>query len=84
MIRIKCGDIYYNTQVYFAKNYIDNLPNDDKAWARAYHDWLKDQGATVLHSNKDLFRTALDVTPNFDYFVFENDSHVTMFMLRWS
>ena len=87
MIRIECGKLYYNTQVYFAKNFVTHLPNDDKEWAKAYHAWIKDQGAIIhryTYSKSKSYRTALGVDPENDCFAFENDSDATIFILRWS
>jgi hypothetical protein len=77
-------DIYYNTQVYFRNNCMDSLPNDDKAWAAAYRDWLKSQGATIVHGAGDLIKNSLGFCPFFDKFGFEHNSDFTMFLLKWS
>ena len=86
MTKILCDAIYYNTQVYFRKHFIDDLPNDDKEWAKAYHAWLKEQGATVVPppNKQNLLATALGVSPYYDHFCFENDHDATVFVLKWS
>ena len=84
MILLETNDLYYNTQVYFRKNLMDDLPNDDKAWREAYHAWLKSQGAVIVKSEEDLIRNVLDVAPFYDKFGFENESDATIFVLRWS
>lgn len=83
MIEITAGEIYYNTQVYFRKHYIDNLPNDDKVWAKEYREWLRSQGAEIVSPNGNCAVTALGVAPFYDKFVFKNDRDATMFLLRW-
>lgn len=84
MILLENSELYYNTQVYFRKNLMDDLLNDDKAWSKAYHAWLKSQGAVIVKSDNDLLRTSLDVAPGYDKFGFENEQDATMFVLRWS
>jgi hypothetical protein len=82
--RIKCsGDLYYNTQVWFARNILPGLPNDNNAWARAYSKWLLGQGAVVEHSDYDVIRNAIGVAPGYDHLVFERGEDLTMFVLRW-
>lgn len=84
MTYIKAGDIYYNTQVYFRKHYIDDLPNDDKVWAQEYRVWLRSQGAEIVSHSKLQIKTALGVVPYFDSFAFKNEHDATIFALRWS
>lgn len=84
MILIDTNDLYYNTQVYFRKNLMDDLPNDDKVWCEEYHKWLKSQGAKIVFSKSDLIRNALGVAPGYDKFGFENEHDATLFVLRWS
>jgi len=84
MIYLETGDLYYNTQVYFRKNLMDDLPNDDKAWKKAYHVWLKTQGAVIINLNTPYIRNALGVAPGYDKFGFENESDATLFVLKWS
>lgn len=83
MIFLENIELYYNTQVYFRKNLMDDLPNDDKAWSKAYHAWLKSQGAVIVKSDKCLIQTSLGVSPGYDKFGFENEQDATMFVLRW-
>jgi hypothetical protein len=84
MIYLETGDLYYNTQVYFRKNLMDDLPNDDKAWREAYHTWLETQGAVIIISPLDLIRNVLGVAPSYDKFGFKNESDATLFVLKWS
>lgn len=84
MILLDTDELYFNTQVYFRKNLMDDLPNDDKAWREAYHAWLKSQGAVIVNSSGDLIRNALGIAPSYDKFGFENEHDATMFVLRWS
>lgn len=84
MIEIEAGHIYYNTQVYFRKHHIDDLPNDDKVWAKEYREWLRSQGAEIFSPNKERVVTSLGIAPFCDKFVFKNDHDATMFVLRWS
>jgi hypothetical protein len=84
-VRILVGDIYYNTQIFFAKNILPSLPNDDCAWAKEYRVWLKEQGAIIVTDEfETLLRTTLGVAPGYDFFEFEKDSDATIFVLRWS
>ena len=83
--RISTNEIYYNTAIFFAKNILPSLPNDDRAWAKEYSEWLKEQGACIFADEVHPFiRTALGVAPGYDFFEFEKDSDATMFVLRWS
>jgi hypothetical protein len=85
MQRIRCSsDIYYNTQVWFARNVIPGLSNDDKIWAQEYKKWLLKQGAVVEHYDLGVIRNSIGVAPGYDYLVFERDEDLTMFALRWS
>lgn len=84
MILLETKDLYYNTQVYFRKHLMDDLPNDDKAWAKAYHAWLKTQGAVIITSHDDVLHNSLDVAPGYDKFGFENEHDATLFVLKWS
>ncbi len=84
MILIDTNELYYNTQVYFRKNLMDDLPNDDKVWCEEYHKWLKSQGVVIVNSSGDLIRNALGIAPGYDKFGFENEHDATIFVLRWS
>jgi hypothetical protein len=88
-VHILAGDIYYNTQIFFAKNILPSLPNDDGAWAKEYRVWLKEQGAIIVTAEfesplKKIYRNALGVLPGHDFFEFEKDSDATIFVLRWT
>lgn len=99
-IRIPTNEIYYKTQIFFTKNILPSLPNDDRAWAKGYSEWLKEQGAIIVedagrghrHPSASQLRaggaarvkTSLGVAPFYDFFEFENDSDATMFVLRWA
>jgi hypothetical protein len=93
-IRIPTNEIYYKTQTFFARNILPSLPNDDRAWAKGYSEWLKEQGAIIVEDPGDqeprlrwrrpLVKTSLGVAPFYDFFEFENDSDATMFVLRWA
>lgn len=90
-IRIPTNEIYYKTQTFFARNILPSLPNDDRAWAKGYSEWLKEQGAIIVEDPGDRghagalprVKTSLGVAPFYDFFEFENDSDATMFVLRW-
>jgi hypothetical protein len=85
MIFLPTYELYYSTQVYFRKHFIDDLPNDDKVWEQEYHKWLATQGATIVKTKKiGIIRNSLGVAPYYDEFGFENDQDATMFILRWS
>jgi hypothetical protein len=78
-------DVYYSTQVYFAKNIIPRLPNDDKVWSQEYRRWLAEQGAWVVPAQSPrIIRNALGFAPGYDNIAFENPQDLTMFILRWS
>jgi hypothetical protein len=85
MIYLKNIDVYYSTQVYFARNILPTLPNDEKIWAQEYRRWLAEQGAVVVPAKPPrIIRNALDFAPGFDNIAFENPQDLTMFTLRWS
>jgi hypothetical protein len=83
-VRILADDIYYNTQIFFARNIVPSLPNDDRAWKKKYSEWLKEQGASIVTESETLIRTTLGVAPGYDFFEFEKDSDATIFVLRWT
>lgn len=84
MHKILCSnDVYYNTQVWFAKNIVPGLPNNDQDWAQTYEKWILEQGAVVVRSDRDIVRNAIGIAPGYDHLVFERDEDLTMFMLRW-
>ena len=84
MILLPCGDLYYNTQVYFRQHIVDQLPNDTHVWAQAYRDWLAEQGCEIILSNNRALRNSLGVAPWYDSFGFSNDHDATVFALRWT
>lgn len=84
MILLKTDDLYFNTQIYFRKHYMDDLPNDDNIWRIEYHKWLKTQGAVILGPVRSCVKNSLGVSPGYDQFAFENESDATLFVLRWS
>lgn len=84
MILLPCGDLYYNTQVYFRQHIVDQLPNNDRIWAQAYRDWLALQGCEIILSNNRALRNSLGVSPLYDSFGFCNDHDATVFALRWA
>lgn len=40
-------DTTINMRVWWAKNRLVDLPNDDRIWQRDYIDWLREQGVEV-------------------------------------
>lgn len=85
MTLIETGDIYYNTRVYFRKNFMNDLPSDDLVLATVYHQWLKSQGCTIIRfTSVELLRDSLGIAPHYDKFGFKNPEDATMFILRWS
>lgn len=79
------SNLYYNTQLYFRKNMLESLANDDREWAEAYARWLATQGAVLIKdNNKSLLRNGLGVAPGYDKFGFTNPADATVFLLRWS
>lgn len=83
MILLEINQMYYNTQVYFRKNHIDKLPNDDKIWAKEYSKWLAEQGCFIVHSNDRVLRNSLGVAPHYDKFGFKREEDAVQFTLRW-
>lgn len=83
MILLEINQMYYNTQVYFRKNHIDELPNDDKTWAKEYSKWLAEQGCFIVHSNDRVLRNSLGVAPHYDKFGFKREEDAVQFTLRW-
>lgn len=84
MTHINDVNIYYNVQVYFRKHCMDGLPNDSRAWSRAFRDWLAEQGCEIEQTRGDVIRNTLDFAPHYDNFRFRNDRDATVFILRWS
>jgi hypothetical protein len=84
MIELVFGhDMYYNTVSYFRSNILENLPNDDKAWTKAYQRWIKEQGATVL-TDDHFVLTLLGVAPGHSKLQFQDKNLSTLFVLRWA
>jgi hypothetical protein len=82
---IQSPDIWYNLQIHFKNYIIPGLEDNDRIWAAAFRQWLKDQGADIeLVMGQRLLRNSLDIAPRYDRLVFENDGDATMFVLRWS
>lgn len=75
-------DLYTNTQVYFAKNILPELPNDNFAWQLGYRNWLLDQGCELV-PHMWVCKNTLGVSPGFDKFRFHNEQDATSFVLRW-
>lgn len=84
MIYLETDDLYYNSQVWFAKNILPGVTNDEAAWAFTYRKWLKEQGATLVKNNPTLLENSLGVSPGYDKFGFDNEQDAVMFKLRWS
>lgn len=85
MTLIEAGDIYYNTQVYFRKHFIDDLPNDHHSWTTEYRRWLRSQGCEVITDpSPTILRNSLGIAPFYDKFGFKNPEDATIFILRWA
>ena len=84
MTLIETGDIYYNTQVYFRKHFLDDLPNDDRVWETVYRLWLRSQGCEIVNLASAPLRNSLGIAPYYDKFGFKNPEDATMFILRWA
>ena len=85
MTLIETGDIYYNTQVYFRKHFLDDLPNDDRVWETVYRQWLRSQGCEIVRfPPPELLRNSLGIAPHYDKFGFKNPGDATLFILRWA
>lgn len=86
MTLIETDMIYFNTQVYFRKHYIDDLPNDDNIWKEAYKKWLLSQGCVIVPYTKDeyVLKTSLGIAPYLDKFGFDDPNDAMLFVLRWS
>lgn len=85
MIYLNNTNIYYNTQVYFRKNCMSNLPNDAIIWALEYRKWLATQGAIIVSDEDyDLIRNSLGFAPGFDRFGFKNERDATLFCIKWA
>lgn len=77
-------EIMYTLQVYFRKNILPELDNDDRLWSDKFKLWLSEQGAAIDYHPGRLLRNGLGIAPHYDRLVFEDESKLTMFMLRWS
>jgi hypothetical protein len=76
--------VIYNIQIWFRRNCIDDLPNDDIIWAREFRRWLAEQGGEIEHAEKSYLRNSLGIAPGYDRLKFERDEDATMFLLRWA
>lgn len=76
-------DMYSNTQVYFAQNILNNLPNDDHEWALGYRNWLLEQGCELIVNPYNL-KNSLGVSPGYDTFRFSREQDAIAFVLRWA
>ena len=64
---------------------MDDLPNDDRIWAREYRKWLAERGGQIIKGDpRPVIRNALDIAPGYDKFGFENEKDATIFVLKWS
>lgn len=86
MILLETHQMYYNTQVYFREHHLDQLPHDDKIWAREYARWLAGQGAVIVRPAMFDFyiKNSLGISPGYDKFGFERAEDAVQFTLRWS
>ena len=90
VVMIPTGDLYLNTQVYFAEHILKDLPNDERQWEKAYRDWLFEQGAVVVKPEQCgigvplLIRNSLGIAPGYDHFGFSSSRLAEVFVLRWS
>lgn len=77
-------EIMVNLQIYFRKNILPELPNDDRLWADSFKLWLSEQGAAIDYHPGRLLRNGLGIAPHYDRLVFEKEQDATFFILRWS
>jgi hypothetical protein len=83
-VYVETNECYYNSQVWFAKNILPGVTNDEAAWAFTYRKWLKEQGATIVPHVPQMLVNSLGVSPGYDKFGFDNEQDAVMFTLRWS
>ena len=84
MTLIETGDIYYNTEVYFRKHFLDDLRNDGRVWAKVYREWLQSKGCEIVNLASAPLRNRLGIAPHYDKFGFKNPEYATLFILRWA
>jgi hypothetical protein len=76
-------EVVYNLQVWFRKNSIDSLPNDDRAWRGEFEAWLREQGCEIERGNDRLLRNSFGMAPGYDRLRFDRDEDAMLFALRW-
>jgi hypothetical protein len=84
MIYLDTTELYYNSQVWFAKNILPTVANDEASWAFAYRKWLKEQGATLVPYDPPMLVNSLGVSPGYDKFEFKDEQDAVIFRLRWA
>jgi hypothetical protein len=84
MIELSEIQLYYNVQVYFARNLLNKLPMDSKVWIAEFERFLKDQGCEIHRPSTQLLRNSLGFAPGYDTFRFANEEDAIMFKLKYS
>lgn len=87
-IAIPAKEIYYTARIYFRKEILPNMPNDDNIWREEFRRWLASQGARINSfrgvNNRSLLIDSFGVSPGYDTIEFEDERLASLFVLRWS
>jgi hypothetical protein len=85
IVTIPANEIYYTVRIYFRKEIMPNLPNDDSIWREEFHRWLASQGARIKPDDEhSLVTDVLGVSPGYDTIEFEDERLASLFVLKWS
>ena len=86
MISIPAADTYLNARSAWVTEFMNKLPNDDRAWREHFHAWLAEQGAEIheAHQHGTYSTDPLGVALFHDSVVFFRDHDATVFILKWS
>jgi len=75
---ILCG----NAQIFFAREILPHLPNNDRVWRAEFAQWLSDQGARIVQA-PDCIRNGIGLAYNYDLIAFDSTEDAVAFRLKW-
>jgi hypothetical protein len=84
MIYIDDPQVNCNIQIWFAKNLLPELPNDETVWASGFRVWLREQGCEIELSRDAIIRNSLEFEPFYDKLRFDDDRLATVFLMKWT
>jgi hypothetical protein len=83
MIYVNSSFLIGNAQIYFAREILPNLPNDDKIWTEEFAQWLSSQGARIVPA-PDCIRNSIGLAHHYDLIAFDSTEDATAFRLKWA